>query len=80
MYRVQINDISHAPPYRIENLTKQDIKILQSESARDDFDIIHPYQIISFAWRHPLKQKLLKVNVMVLIHRFLLKIKMKIFF
>jgi len=37
------NDVSYAPPYRIENLTKTVFKISQVGSRTNDFDILKPY-------------------------------------
>jgi hypothetical protein len=57
------SDVSYAPPYRIENLTKAIFKINQKESRSDDFDILRPYNISSFCWSYPLKEKLLEISI-----------------
>jgi hypothetical protein len=57
------NDVSYAPPYRIENLTKTAFKISQVQSRTNDFDILKPYQIMPYAWGYPLNEKLLKISI-----------------
>ena len=60
---IVLSDVSYAPPYRIENLTKTTFKICQKESRSDDFDLIKPFNIIPFAWSYPLKDKLLSISL-----------------
>eukprot|EP00347_Sterkiella_histriomuscorum_P015009 403358661 len=60
---IVVSDISFAPPYRIENLTKTTFKVAQQDSRSDDFDIIKPFNIISFAWSYPLGNKLLAISI-----------------
>ena len=57
------NDVSYAPPYRIENLTKTAFKISQVGSRINDFDILKPYMIIPYAWSYILNEKLLKISI-----------------
>ena len=58
-----INDISFAPPYRIENMTKTTFKISQKDSRSDDFDMLKPFSITSFAWSYPMNEKLLRLAI-----------------
>lgn len=60
---VHISDVSYAPPYRIENMTKTTFKVCQVESRSDDFDLVKPFNIISFAWSYPLGNKLLAISI-----------------
>lgn len=60
---VIFNDVSYAPPYRIENLTKTSFKIQQFKARTNDFDILRPYQIMSYAWSYPLNEKKLKISI-----------------
>ena len=57
------NDVSYAPPYRIENMTKTSFKIQQTGARAHDFDMLRPYQIIPFAWSYPLNTKELKISI-----------------
>ena len=57
------NDVSFAPPYRIENLTKTSFKISQVNCRTNDFDILRPYQIIPYAWSYPREEKLLRISI-----------------
>jgi|LauGreDrversion4_2_1035121.scaffolds.fasta_scaffold04010_2 hypothetical protein len=58
-----ISDMSYAPPYRIENMTKTTFKISQKDSRSDDFELLKPFQIVSFAWSYPMNEKLLSVSI-----------------
>ena len=58
-FYIVVSDMSYAPPYRVENLTKTTFKISQKDSRSDDFDILKPFHITSYAWSYPLKEKLL---------------------
>lgn len=49
---VIFSDVSYAPPYRIENLTKTSFKICQLGSRMNDFDVLRPYEIIPYAWSY----------------------------
>jgi len=60
---VVFNDVSYAPPYRIENLTKTSFKIQQVNSRTNDFDVLRPYDIIPYAWSYPLNGKLLQISI-----------------
>jgi len=60
---IVFTDISHAPPYRIENLTKSKFNIAQTGSRRDDFDALEPYTTLSFAWSQPLAKQKLKISL-----------------
>ena len=60
---IVVSDMSFMPPYRIENLTKTTFKICQKDSRSDDFDILKPYHITSFAWSYPLNEKLLSISI-----------------
>jgi hypothetical protein len=60
---IVVSDVSYAPPYRIENLTKTTFKICQKDSRSDDFDIIKPFNITSFAWSYPINEKLLSISI-----------------
>ena len=60
---IMFTDMSYAPPYRIENLTKASFKIHQVNSRTNDFDLLRPYQIIPYAWSYPLNEKLLKISI-----------------
>jgi hypothetical protein len=51
---IVFTDISHAPPYRVENLTKSRFNIAQAGCRLDDFDRLEPYSTRSFAWSCPL--------------------------
>jgi hypothetical protein len=62
-YQILISDISHAPPYRIENLTRNSFKLSQKYSRSEDFDIIRPFESLIFAWTYPLAAKYLNVTV-----------------
>lgn len=62
-FTVHFTDVSYAPPYRIENLTKTTFKISQRNSRTNDFDILRPYMIIPYAWSYPLHEKLLNISV-----------------
>jgi len=57
------NDVSYAPPYRIENLTRTTFKVFQVGSRTNDFDILKPFQIIPYAWSYPLNEKLLEIYI-----------------
>jgi hypothetical protein len=58
---IVFSDVSYNPPYRIENLTKTSFKISQLQSRGEDFDILRPFNIISFGWSYPLFEKHLKI-------------------
>ena len=60
---IVFTDISYAPPYRLENLTKIRFKVAQVNSRQDDFDHLNPYQPLSFAWSYPLQPKKLQVSL-----------------
>ena len=62
-FYIMINDISFAPPYRIENMTKTTFKISQKDSRSDDFDMLKPFSITSFAWSYPMNEKLLVLAI-----------------
>ena len=62
-FYILISDMSYAPPYRIENLTKTTFKVSQKDARSNDFDILKPFQIASFAWSYPLNDKLLSIAV-----------------
>ncbi len=40
---IVISDMSYAPPYRIENMTKTTFKISQKDSRSDDFELLKPF-------------------------------------
>ena len=42
-FQIIVSDISFAPPYRIENLTKTTFKISQKDARSDDFDILKAF-------------------------------------
>ena len=42
-FYIVFTDVSYAPPYRVENLTKTRFKISQVNSRMDDFDRLNPY-------------------------------------
>lgn len=60
---VIVSDISHSPPYRIENLTKSCFLVRQKGSRTEDFDMLRPHQLKAFAWSYPQKEKILEVVV-----------------
>ena len=63
-YLIELNDGSQAPPYRIENMTKNKIAISQAKNSKQgDYDLICPYQIINYALSHPLDDKILKISI-----------------
>lgn len=45
---VIFKDISHMPPYRIENLSMEVIRVKQINTEYDT--IIPPFTIVSYAW------------------------------
>jgi hypothetical protein len=63
VFYIVASDISYSPPYRIENMTKTTFKISQKDSRSDDFDLLKPFHITSFAWSSPLKEKLLNISI-----------------
>ena len=62
-FYIVFTDISYAPPYRLENLTKTRFKVAQVKSRPDDFDRLNPFQPLSFAWSYPLQPKLLRISL-----------------
>jgi len=42
-FYVVFTDVSFAPPYRLENLTKTRFKVAQVKSRPDDFDLLKPF-------------------------------------
>jgi hypothetical protein len=60
-FLIEFTDGSYMPPYRIENMTKHSLVVTQSKSKNEDFDRIDPYQIIGWAFSHPLNDKVLKI-------------------
>ena len=60
-FYIVLSDMSYAPPYRVENLTKTTFKICQKGCRSDDFAILKSYEICSFAWSYPLLEKMLSV-------------------
>jgi hypothetical protein len=51
---IVFTDVSHSPPYRIENLTKSKFNVSQAGCRQDDFDRLEAYSTRSFAWSCPL--------------------------
>ena len=43
-FYIVFTDVSYAPPYRLENLTKTRFKVAQVHSRQDDFDRLNPFQ------------------------------------
>jgi hypothetical protein len=62
-FYIVFTDVSYAPPYRLENLTKTRFKVAQVKSRHDDFDHLNPFQPLSFAWSYPLQPKLLRISL-----------------
>lgn len=62
-FYIVFSDVSFAPPYRLENLTKTRFKVQQTQGRTDDFDSLNAFETISFAWSYPLQKKLLKLSV-----------------
>jgi SHR-binding domain of vacuolar-sorting associated protein 13 len=62
-FYIVVSDVSYAPPYRIENMTKATIKVCQKDARSHDFDILKPFHIASFAWSYPLEEKLLSISL-----------------
>jgi hypothetical protein len=62
-FYIVFSDVSFAPPYRFENLTKSRFKIQQTQGRADDFDQLNAFQTLSFAWSYPLHKKLLKLSL-----------------
>jgi hypothetical protein len=60
---IVISDVSDAPPYRIENQTKTRFRVEQINSRADDFDRLHPYQSIPFAWSYPMEEKRVSISL-----------------
>ena len=63
VFYIMISDVSYAPPYRIENMTKTTFKISQKDSRSYDFELLKPFHITSFAWSYPLNEKFLSVSI-----------------
>ena len=42
-FYIVFTDVSYAPPYRLENLTKTRFKVAQVMSRPDDFDHLNPF-------------------------------------
>jgi hypothetical protein len=60
---IVFSDVSYAPPYRIENLTKSSFKVCQIGSRQTDFDIVGPYVTMSYALSYPHAERLLKLSL-----------------
>jgi SHR-binding domain of vacuolar-sorting associated protein 13 len=55
-------DISHMPPYRIENLSMETLLISQINSKVSD-KILKPFEVCGYAWDEPTLKKILKVSL-----------------
>lgn len=61
-FQVVFADASVLPPYRIENLSMENLLIYQTD-VREYAKIISPFEITSYAWDEPMLPKTLKVVV-----------------
>ena len=60
-FLIELNDTSFIPPYRIWNMTKNDLAISQALNKIEDYDTIHSYQKIEYALTYPMSDKKLKI-------------------
>mmetsp|Transcript_7531 Transcript_7531/g.13999 ORF Transcript_7531/g.13999 Transcript_7531/m.13999 type:complete len:2958 (-) Transcript_7531:53-8926(-) len=61
-FQVVFSDASVMPPYRIENLSMENIQIYQTD-VREYAKTIAPFEISSYAWDEPLLPKTLKIVI-----------------
>ena len=59
----EIRDTSYMPPFRIENLTPYNVKLLQSGTREDMSDFLLPYQTIPFGWTYPRSEKSVRISL-----------------
>lgn len=62
-YQIEFSEKYFTPPYRIENMTKYDLLISQLSSRAEEKDLINSYQIMNYAFSHPLNEKTLKIDL-----------------
>jgi hypothetical protein len=62
-YLIEFFDEAFRPPYRLENMTKHDLIVTQTNSRPEDSDLINSYQIIDYALSHPMSDKMLKISL-----------------
>lgn len=55
-------DISHMPPYRIENLSMETLVFAQIDSDTTE-KVLRPFEACGYAWDRPLYKKVLKVGI-----------------
>ena len=60
-FLIELNDENFIPPYKIWNMTKNDLAVSQVLSKIEDYDTIHSYQKCSYALTYPMSDKKLKI-------------------
>jgi hypothetical protein len=60
---VIFQDISHMPPYRVENLSMETLVFSQIDSETTE-KILKPFEACGYAWDRPLYKKVLKVSIL----------------
>lgn len=59
---VILQDISHMPPYRIENLSMETL-VLQQLKAKVPEKILKPFEVCGYAWDEPMLKKVLVASI-----------------